>query len=169
MFQTLQTHTAIETQRLCWRVQNSLFSYPKCIFKCTLKPVSFDSLRPCSPQQYAQVQIWTRKTYKRVGATAMAKSQDCIPIFWNHDVLRLHQDSLSLFHAVHVLPTCCCSWMCGNRCRWPGTARSFAPGSGPGGNSRSAHVGSSTGIPYSWGPASGGLIETTGGRKKEGE
>lgn len=44
-------------------------------------------------------------------------------------------------------PTCCCGWLRGNG--RPGTARSFVPGGGPGGNSRSAHGGSSTGTPHS--------------------
>lgn len=56
--------------------------------------------------------------------------------------------------------------MCGNCWRRPCIVPSFVPGGGPGGNSRFAHVGSSTGTPHSWGPAPAGRIETGGEQRR---
>lgn len=108
--------------------------------------------------------VFRWQTYSGGPATLKAKTlgQNCSPTFQSHEMQRLCEDSLSVIHAAVLPPTCCCGWIRGNGRRRPGTARSFAPGGGPGGNSRSAHVGSSTGTPHSWGPASGGLIETRG-------
>lgn len=56
--------------------------------------------------------------------------------------------------------------MRGNCWRRPCIVPSFVPGGGPGGNSRFAHVGSSTGTPHSWGAAPGGRIETGGEQRR---
>lgn len=59
-------------------------------------------------------------------------------------LLRIHDHC---FMPLSPPPTCCCGCLRGPA--RPGPGRSFAPGGRPGGNSRSAHVCSSTGTPHS--------------------
>lgn len=114
--------------------------------------------------------IWTNSMVPRTSdglkpdSPPKTVSQKCSWDFGNREVQRAAEDSSSLFCASVLPPTCCCG--CSRGPAPPGHGRSFAPGGGPGGNSRSAHVGSSTGTPHSWGSASGGLKETGGGEEE---
>lgn len=139
---------------------------PKVLQRFSLKPASRNTWSPASPPRSSNYYKSEQDLQLTCSHIMGYNGRDWSPDFWHQEVLRVRH-SKSRFLDVVVFPTCCCGWMCGNCWRWPCSVQSFAPGGGPGGYSRSAPVGSSTGIPCSWGSAPGKLVET-GGKAKSG-
>lgn len=139
---------------------------PKVLQRFSLKPASRNTWSPASPPRSSNYYKSEQDLQLTCSHIMGYNGRDWSPDFWHQEVPRVRH-SKSRFLDVVVFPTCCCGWMCGNCWRWPCSVQSFAPGGGPGGYSRSAPVGSSTGIPCSWGSAPGRLVET-GGKAKSG-